>query len=316
MSSSTKREASHDLREIEPKHRKSSRLNRKHPGSHFRKSSTSTETKLPKIVKSSSYIEKAKLETLYSPNKGSPKVIKSHEDCENSNNKSKSSSKMSFWGSPYLSAGIEKIINAMNLCDNSKSLIISINLCNIKNMIHLSNLELDEFSSLFSRKELRDSSFQDTIIKVLCLGKSFLNLIKENHGLNGDDVIAEHMIPTTCNEETKFSSDRTLNILKRHCMTFYWKVRKDFLDYIEDSMSYDSLIGYTISTRSKKSVSCASKISSTSVLSHDTKTSKVSRKTSHMIFILRTSSMHFPPNLNLKGTGTMLRRNLKKIRIV
>jgi hypothetical protein len=69
-----------------------------------------------------------------------------------------------------------------------------------------------------------------------------------------------------------------LNSLKRHDITFYWKVRKDFLDYIEDSMFHDSLIGSTISTRSRKSVSCASKISSTSVLSHDTKASKVSEK--------------------------------------
>jgi hypothetical protein len=104
---------------------------------------------MPKIIKSSSSTEKAKVETLYSPNKGSPKVIKSHENSENSNSKSKSSSKMSFWGSPDLSLGIEKLFNAMNLCNNSKLLIISINLCNIKNMIHLSNLELDELSSLF-----------------------------------------------------------------------------------------------------------------------------------------------------------------------
>jgi hypothetical protein len=69
-------------------------------------------------------------------------------------------------------------------------------------MIHLSNLELDELSSLFSRRDLRDSSFQDTIIKVLCLGKSFLNLIKENYGLHEYDIIAEHMIPTTFDEET------------------------------------------------------------------------------------------------------------------
>jgi hypothetical protein len=217
---------------------------------------------MPKIVKSSSSTEKTKLETLYSPNKGSPKVIKSHEDSENSNNKSKSSSKMSFWGSPDLSPGIEKLFNAMNLCENSKSLIISINLCNIKNMIHLSNLELDELSSLFLYKYLRDSSFQDTIIKILCLGKSLLNLIKENHRLNEDDINAEHMIPTTFNEETEFLSDSNTNSLKIHYMTFYWKVRKDFFDYIEDSMSHDSLIGSTISTRSKNSVSCASNISS------------------------------------------------------
>jgi hypothetical protein len=201
--------------------RRSSRLNRKHPFSHSRKSSTSTETKTPKIVKSSSSNEKAKLETLYSPNKGSPKVIKSHEDSKNSNNKGKSSSRMPFWGSPDLLPGIEKLFNTMNLCDNSKSLIISINLCNIKNMIHLSNLELDELSSLFSRRDLCDSSFQDTIIKLLCLVKSVLNFIKENHGFHEDDLIAEHMIPTTFNDQTEFLSDSNTNSLKRHYMTFY-----------------------------------------------------------------------------------------------
>jgi hypothetical protein len=87
-------------------------------------------------------------------------------------------------------------------------------------MIHLSNLELNELSSLSSRKDLRDSDFQDTIIKVLCLGKSFLNLIKENYGLHEDDVIAEHMIPTTFNEETEFLNYSSLNSLKRHYMTF------------------------------------------------------------------------------------------------
>jgi hypothetical protein len=50
---------------------------------------------MPNIVReSSSSTEKVKLKTLYSPNKGSPKVIKSHEDSGNS--KSKSSSKMSY----------------------------------------------------------------------------------------------------------------------------------------------------------------------------------------------------------------------------
>jgi hypothetical protein len=68
-------------------------------------------------------------------------------------------------------------------------------------MIHLSNLEIDELSSLFSRKDLRDSSFQDTIIKVLCLGKSFL-LNQRESWINEDDVIAEHMIPITFHEET------------------------------------------------------------------------------------------------------------------
>jgi hypothetical protein len=173
-------------------------------------------------------------------------------------------------------------------------------------------LELDELSSLFSRRDLRNSSFQDTIIKVLCLGKSFLNLIKESHGLYKDNVIAEHMIPTTFNEETEFLSDSNTNSLKRHYMTFYWKVLKDFLDYIEESMPHDSLIGSTISTRSKKSVSYATKISSPSVLSHDTKTSKVSEKDNPHDFYLKNFNHVFYPNLTLKDTGTTLRSNLKK----
>jgi hypothetical protein len=94
MSSSRKRKVFHDPRQIEPRKRRSSRLNRKHTGSHSREYSTSTEAKMPKIVKSSSSTEETILEILYNPNKGSPKVIKSHEDCEN--NKSKSSSKISF----------------------------------------------------------------------------------------------------------------------------------------------------------------------------------------------------------------------------
>jgi hypothetical protein len=88
-------------------------------------------------------------------------------------------------------------------------------------MIHLSNLELDELSRIFLRKDIRKLSFQDTIIKVLCLGNTFLNLIKENHGLNEDDVIAEQMIATTFNEETEFLSDSNTNSFKRHYMTFY-----------------------------------------------------------------------------------------------
>jgi hypothetical protein len=58
MSSSTKREVSHDPTEIETRLAKPLRLNRKYPGSHCRKSSTSTEAKLPKIVKSSTSAEK------------------------------------------------------------------------------------------------------------------------------------------------------------------------------------------------------------------------------------------------------------------
>jgi hypothetical protein len=67
---------------------------------------------MPKIIMSSSSTEKPKLETLHSPTKRSPMVIKSHEDSDNS--KSKSSYKVSFWGSPNLSPGIENTFTAID----------------------------------------------------------------------------------------------------------------------------------------------------------------------------------------------------------
>jgi hypothetical protein len=79
------------------------------------------------------------------------------------------------------------------------------------------------------------------------------------------------MIPTALDKETEFISDSNLNSLKRHYMTFYWRVSKDFLDQIEDSMSHDILIGSTISTRSKKNVSCASTVPSPNVQAKDVK---------------------------------------------
>jgi hypothetical protein len=88
----------------------------------------------------------------------------------------------------------------------------------------------------------------------------------------------------------------------------YWKVRKDFLDYIEYTMSQDTLIGSTISTRSKKNVSCASKISSPSVLSHYTKTSKVSEKYNPHDFYPKNFNHAFLPEPDFKE----YRNNAKK----
>jgi hypothetical protein len=115
---------------------------------------------MPKFIKSSSSTDEHELETLRSPNTSSHTVIKIHEDSDNS--KSKASSKLSFWGSPALPHVLRT-----SLKDSYKSLIISMNLCSIKNMIQLFDAYLHEVGNLFSRQDLRDSIFQDSIIKVL-----------------------------------------------------------------------------------------------------------------------------------------------------
>jgi hypothetical protein len=66
-------------------------------------------------------------------------------------------------------------------------------------------------------------------------------------------------------------------------------------------MSHDSLIGSTISTRSKKIVSYASKISSSCMLSHDTKTSNVSEKDNPHDFYPKNFNHAFLPKPDFEG---------------
>jgi hypothetical protein len=178
----------------------------------------------------------------------------------------------------------------------------------MKNMTQLSNLDLDDICNLFSRKDLSDSDFQDTIVKVLCLGKSFQISIREKYGLKENNDVTDQLIPSTFNEETDFLSGNNMDVLKRHYMKCYWEVRKDFLDYLDDSMSQDSLIDSTVNTISRRSVSCASNLSSVSAISVDTKTSKASSKISQHDLYPKNHNHAFMPKPDFEG----YRRNAKK----
>jgi hypothetical protein len=180
MSSPTRKGATHNPREVDQGPRRSTRTMRKQPGNHLRRPQerqtkrlvTSRDVKMPKIVKSTSDSQKQKLDIFHSPKKGSPTVIKSNEDSPSI--KSNPSSKKSFWGSPDISSGIENLFDAMGLDEKSKSLIMSMNLCSIKKMIQLSELAFHDIVNLFPHQNLRESMFQDSVIKVLCLGRFFV----------------------------------------------------------------------------------------------------------------------------------------------
>jgi hypothetical protein len=177
---------------------------------------TSKAVKMPKIVKSPSSSQKQKLDILHSPKKNNPTVIKSHEDSHSI--KSNSSSKKSFWGSPDISSGIENLFDTMGLDEKSKSLIISMNLCSIKNMIQLYELDFHDVVNLVPRQDLRESVFQDSVIKVLCLGRFFKLLIKENAGLDELTDVAKSLIPSTFEEETSFLDEDGMSKLKESYM--------------------------------------------------------------------------------------------------
>jgi hypothetical protein len=115
MSSPTRKGATQKLREIDQGPRRSTRIMKKQPGSHPKKTQeqqtkrpiTSKDVKMPKIVKSPSSSQKQKLDILHSPKKNNPTVIKSHEDSLSI--KSNLSSNKSYWGSPDISSGIESL---------------------------------------------------------------------------------------------------------------------------------------------------------------------------------------------------------------
>ena len=100
-----------------------------------------------------------------------------------------------------MSPEIENLLNVMQLNDQIREPLISINLCSIKSMIQMSNLDLNDVIASFLFKDLRESDFQETMMKLLRLGKCFQLLIKERSGLSKDEELPSHLIPTTFKED-------------------------------------------------------------------------------------------------------------------
>jgi hypothetical protein len=144
----TTRGVANDPKIADTKSRKSTRLIKKTTGDFSKKSGTSKDSKMTKFSKALPPLDITKLESLSNPNKERLTVIKSNEDSES--NKTKLSSK--FWGYPDLSPGIENLFNAMELNDQIRNLLISMNLCSIKSMIQLSNLDLNDVIAFFHAK--------------------------------------------------------------------------------------------------------------------------------------------------------------------
>jgi hypothetical protein len=144
---------------------------------------------------------------------------------------------------------------------------------------------------------------------VLCLGRSFKLLIKEKAGLDEQTDVAKSLIPSTFEEEAIFLDKDCMSKLKEYYMASYWKMRKDFLEYLEDVVSQDSLIGSTISTSSKKTVSCASKIPLQSVVSEGTNVSKASEKSNARYIYPKNLNHAFVPKSGFDGC----RNDVKKM---
>ena len=109
-------------------------------------------------------------------------------------------------------------------------------------------------------------------------------------------------------EETNLLNADGILTLKGHYMTYYWQIRKEFLNYLEDSMTHDSLIGSTISTISKKNASYVSKISSPSILTENTEISKRSAKSNTNDFYPKNFNHAFLPKPDFEE----YRRNARK----
>jgi hypothetical protein len=191
-STSPTSEVSHDPKDTLQGPRKSSRIKNRQLKQTSKASVTSRDSKAPKIIKSSSPSEKYKLSSLSTPKKGSHKNDHGSDD-----NKSNSTSKTSFWGSPDIFVGMNKLFKVIKSNEDSKLLLISMDLGNVGNMIQLSDPDLHDATSLFSRQDLRNPNFQDSIIKILCLGKCLKLVLREIHGLEEHDDIAGQLIPST-----------------------------------------------------------------------------------------------------------------------
>jgi hypothetical protein len=212
-STSPTREVSYDPRDTLQAPRKSSRIKNKQLKHSSKASVNSKNAEAPKIINSLSSSENSKLASLSTPKKGSHK-----NDDDSDDSKSNLSSKMSLWCSPDLSVGMDKLFKVIKLNEDSKFLINSMDLGNVRNIIHLSDNDLHDATSLFSRQDLQDTSFQDSIIKILCLGKCFKLVLKEIHGLGENADIPGQLFPSTSSEENTILDADNMLILKLHYM--------------------------------------------------------------------------------------------------
>jgi hypothetical protein len=142
---------------------------------------------------------------------------------------------------------------------------------------------------------------------ILCQGKYFELIIRVKFGLDKRGTIYT-LIPSTFEGENSFLDSDTMLISKRHYMTHYRKLRKEFLNYLEDFMTRDCLIGSTISTITKKDASCASKMSSLNILIVNTEISKRTAKSNHHYF----NSKNFNHAFLLKQQCERYRNDVKQ----
>jgi hypothetical protein len=91
-------------------------------------------------------------------------------------------------------------------------------------------------------------------------------------------------------------------------MGCYLQIQREFLNYLQDFTTQDSLIGSTISTKSKKHESSVSKVSSQGVPSDDTETSKTSAKSNAHDFYPEHLNHAFMPKPDCEG----YRNDIKK----
>ena len=144
----TTRGVANDPKVADTKSRRSARLIKKTTGDLSKKSSTSKDSKMTKFSKALPTLDITKLESLSNPNKERLTVIKSNEDSESS--KTKLSSK--FGGLLICLLELKDLFNAMELNEQIRNLLISMNLCSIKSMIQLSNLDLSDVIAFFHAK--------------------------------------------------------------------------------------------------------------------------------------------------------------------
>jgi hypothetical protein len=127
--------------------------------------------------------------------------------------------------------------------------------------------------------------------------------IFKSDGLDNNADVAEQLIPSTFEEETNILSTENIETFRIHYIARYWQIRKDFLNYLEDFTTQDSLIGSSISTTSQKHESSLSKVSSPSVLSDDTEISIFQQS---LMLMTSITVRHYPAKLIMNNYHPIL----------
>ena len=122
----------------------------------------------------------------------------------------------------------------------AQTLLLSMGLETIEAFINLDCMPMEELLQFFPRRDLRKESFQDVVLYGLCLGSSFHTFLRQQSHVGHQEQLPRRDIPSTLEDTETFLHSVDVNTIVRLYKQCYWRMRTQWLNFLDDNLPTDS----------------------------------------------------------------------------